>query len=263
MKKLSIFLWLLYLTTLFGQNITIRIAYEDKEQPPYYMLNSTIIPRENPGVAVEIVSMLSQYIPGLEIELVRMPWKRCTYSLGENAVDGIFNSSYVKERLGIGYYPTINNKPDGPVDKERRLATIAYHFYSLKDNGFKWNGNYNEIKQIVGAPSGYSIITDLKNKNINIEEAPDSKSNLLKILKGRISAAALQDVTADDIIRSDPKTFKKIVKHPQPIAEKEYYLMLSKAFVKEHPELAQKIWDTIKIIREKESKRLIQKYAKK
>jgi polar amino acid transport system substrate-binding protein len=246
------------------QPIKIKIAYEDKEQPPYYMLNSTVIPRENPGVAVEMVSMLSQYIPELEIELVRMPWKRCTYSLGENLVDGIFNSSYVKERLEIGFYPTLNKKNEGPVDKERRLAMISYHFYSIEGNGFQWNGDFNEVKLLVGAPSGYSIINDLKNKNSNIliEEAPDSKTNLLKILKGRIAAAALQDVTADDIIKSEPKTFKQIKKHKIPIVEKEYYLMLSKAFVKENPELAQKIWDTIKIIREKESKRLIQKYAK-
>jgi polar amino acid transport system substrate-binding protein len=109
---------------------------------------------------------------------------------------------------------------------------------------------------------GYSIVNDLKNKGVKVEEAQDSMTNLMKVAKGRIDAAALQDVTADDILKNNKKEMGNIVKLNPPVVSKEYYLMLSKKFVQDNPALAQKIWDTIKVIREKEFKNLSSKYNK-
>ncbi|MDM8517391.1 hypothetical protein QUF76_14430 [Desulfobacterales bacterium HSG16] len=85
--------------------VQMVISYEDKEQPPYYMGNSETI-LEKPGVAVEMIQILEKKIDGLKITLRRTPWKRCTFELGTNSVDGIFNASYKKKRLKIGWYPT-------------------------------------------------------------------------------------------------------------------------------------------------------------
>ena len=74
----------------------IKICYEDKEQPPYYMGTTNQVLADKPGVAVEIVQMLEGMIEGLKIELIRAPWPRCTAYLGKNYVDGIFNASYKK-----------------------------------------------------------------------------------------------------------------------------------------------------------------------
>jgi len=48
--------------------------------------------------------------------------------------------------------------------------------------------------------------------------------------------------------------------HP-PLATKPYYLMLSHQFVGNHPEMAQQIWDTIKIIRETKFNEIVLKYS--
>jgi polar amino acid transport system substrate-binding protein len=75
MKKLVLLSILLIAlsVTLFAEKIKLRVAYEDKEQPPYYMQNTSEIPKTNPGISVEMVMLLKKYIPELEIEFTRMP----------------------------------------------------------------------------------------------------------------------------------------------------------------------------------------------
>ncbi len=239
----------------------IIISYEDKEQPPYYMGNSNKVLGDNPGVAVEIIQKAGNAIEGVDIKLKRLPWPRCTAELSSNKIDGIFNASYKKERLKIGQYPTINGHLHGPIDISRRITKISYSFYILKENNIEWNRK-GEIStdMIIGAPLGYSIVDDLKKKGLIIEEAPNTEMNLRKLIHKRITAAALQDVTADSIIKSNPITFENIKKITPPIITKPYYLMLSHKFVEEHPILAQKIWDTIKYIRENEINKIYIKY---
>ena len=261
MKK--ILLMMIFLLTIFpaqAHKTIVRIAYEDKEQPPYYMQNSVSVPYKNPGVSVEMILLLEKYIPELDIQLERMPWKRCTYSLGINAVDGIFNSSYMKERLEIGQYPTLNYKLDGQVDKSKRLANISYFIYANKKSDFKWNGNLKSIKDTLGAPNGYSIVNELRAVGIPVEEAQTTEINLLKVQKGRLKAVALQEVTADAILKNNKYKYSQIKKLYPPLVNKEYYLMLSHDFVAKHPNLAQKIWNNIRIIHEREYPKLLKKY---
>lgn len=261
MKKIfSLIIMVMLVGMLFSQKVVLRVAYEDKEQPPYYMVNSSEVPKVNPGISVETVQLLAKYIPELEIEFQRFPWRRCTYLLGQNAVDAIFNSSYVPDRLELGWYPTKDKTHRGEVDTSRRITTIAYNFYTLKDSGFKWDGDFSKITDTIGAPLGYSIVGDLNKVGIKTEEAPDSNTNLAKLNAKRLNAVVLQDVTADAILQNNPQ-FSNIVKLEPPVVAKEYYLMLSAKFVQENPVLAQKIWDTIAVIRENEIPKMLSRYA--
>jgi len=244
--------------------IELTIAYEDKEQPPYYMGNTLLVPKDKPGVSVEIIKMLGDMIDGLEINLKRCPWKRCLHELKHNSANGIFNASYKKSRLALGWYPTIDNKLDGPVDESKRITLISYYFYSLKGSSFKWDGhNIKNVKnRKIGAPAGYSVVNDLQQKGMIVEESPSTKSNLERLILKRVDAIALQDVTADNILSTQSSPlFKNIEKRYPPFATKPYYLMLSHEFVNQHPKLAQKIWETIKIIRESKFDEIALKYV--
>lgn len=241
--------------------LDINIAFEDKEQPPYYMGNSKNVLPDNPGIAVEMVLLLGKMVDDVNIKLQRMPWKRCTHMLGENKIDGIFNASYKKSRLDLGWYPTKDGTHGGEVDPSRRITTIAYSLYAQKSSNLQWTGsNYDILKGSVGAPLGYSIVGDLKKMGVKVEEAPTTEINLRKLKGNRLVAVALQDVTADVMIQSMPKEFGGIVKLEPPIKTKPYYLMLSKKFVSAHPELAQKIWDAMKLIRETKFDEIAAKY---
>jgi polar amino acid transport system substrate-binding protein len=259
-RNLLLFIVLFSFLIANANIIEITIAYEDKEQPPYYMGNTSQVLPQNPGVAVEMVKLLEERIPELKINLIRCPWQRCLFELSQNTVAGIFNASYSLARLAIGWYPTVDNSHDGEIDVDRRITTITYSFYVLNDSKLTWNGsNFENLTGNIGAPLGYSVVNDLKSMNIPVEEAHSTFNNLDKLLAGRISAVALQDVTADDIINNNEK-YSSIIKLPIPFMSKPYYLMLSHKFVTENPVLAQKIWDEIKNIRINLFDDLVKKY---
>jgi polar amino acid transport system substrate-binding protein len=249
--------------SFFAVAVELTLAYEDKEQPPYYMGNSLLVKDDKPGVSVDIINRLGEMIDGLEINLVRCPWKRCLNSLQNNSIDGVFNASYKNTRLALGWYPTVNNKLEGPVDITKRITFISYSFYKLKNTNVEWDGeSINHLQQrTIGAPFGYSIVGDLRKKGFVVDESPSTKSNLEKLLLRRVDLVALQGVTADSLIQSNPKVFANIEKLYPAFITKAYYLMLSHGFVKNHPEIAQEIWDTLKIIRETEFDQIVSKYA--
>lgn len=251
---------ILTLTSARAQ-IVLTIAYEDKEQPPYYMGNTHEVLASKPGVAVEMVQALATKIPEIQIRLVRMPWARCLAGLATNTWDGIFNASYSRDRLSIGWYPTTDGSHAGPVDESKRITTIAYSLYARKDSNLEWNGRIlvGSPKELA-APQGYSIVADLKNLGIGVIEVPGTTNIMSMMAAGRVAGAALQDITADSIIRKNPATYAAIKKIEPPLVQKAYFLMLSHQFVSRNPELAQRIWQVLKEMRETEFGALVAKY---
>ncbi len=234
----------------------LRVAYEDKVQFPYYMGDGATIPEDKPGSAVELVQLLETKIPDLRVELKRFPWKRCLSNLKDGQVDATFNASYKKERLAMGAYP----EKDGNVDTARRLTTISYSIYTTKQAEFVWDGkSFLNLDGKIGAPTGYSIVGDLKKMGVDVAETGSTEANLKKVLAGRVAGAALQDVTGDFYVRSK-KEFNDLVKVTPPLKTKPYYLMISHQFKQANPELAEKIWDAIAELRESNLTQLSEKY---
>ncbi len=253
---LLIVITIFVITGISAQNITLKIAYENKEQPPYYLGNSEYV-LSKPGVAVEMILALEDKIPELSITLTRLPWSRCLNNLKHGQLDGIFNASFKEERLELGMYPWI----DGKVDPNKRITTISYNFYKLKGSETIWDGEkIINLKKRVGAPLGYSVVGDLEKLGVNVDETPSSYQNLKKLVAKRIDLAALQTVTGDAILSIYTEEFKNIVKIEPPFKTKPYYLMLSKQFVQKYPKVAKKIWDAIEEIREDDFDKIAKKY---
>lgn len=263
MRYLFISFFSLFCTPIYA--ITLTFAYEDKAQPPYYLGDTGDVPQLNPGVAVEMLQIMDSQLDEVEIKFVRMPWKRALYSLKSNRIDGIFNSAFLTERLEYGWYPTVNRKPYGPIDTSRRITQISYSLYKLASSPLDWHGDWSVLKEeLVGAPLGFSIVTDLKKKGVRVEEFHSSQSNLRMLLTHRLKLVALQSVTADSLLetKKDNAEYAKIEKLTPNLISKPYYLMLSKYFVNQNPKLAQKIWDKIKQIRQEQRPALFARYQK-
>ena len=245
---------------LFPQ-VSLTIAYEDKEQPPYYMGNSSTVLPELPGVAVELVQALTEKVPGISIQLVRVPWSRCVAGLGNNSYDGIFNASYTEARLPLGWYPTLDNTLHGLVDVSRQITTIAYSLYAHRSSGLQWDGSgLPDTGLTVGAPLGYSIVADLRSMGVQVAEVSGT-TNLLDMLElNRLQVVALQSVTADALLRDYPQRYRNVVKLEPPVVSKPYYLMLSHGFVSKNPLLARQIWQALKDLREERFEALLEKY---
>lgn len=234
----------------------LHVAYEDKTQFPYYMGDTQRV-LEKPGAAVELVKLLQEQIPGLRIKFSRYPWKRCLAMLETGQVDGIFNASYNDARTQIGEYPW----RDGQVDPTRRLTTISYHLYALPDTDLGWSGEAFENHDLeIGAPLGYSIVTDLEHLGVSVMKVRSSRQSLQLLIAGRVHAVALQSVTADFLLSRNADRLPGIVRIDPPLKTKPYYLMLSRAFKAAKPELAEQIWNAIGELREEKLEALAKPY---
>ena len=251
MKLLLIFL---FISPLFAEEITFSVLYENKSQPPYYLGNTEEV-LEKPGLAVEMVQLLEKKLPQIKVVLSRAPWKRCKKELELGKTDAIFNASFKKKRLKIGKYPWKNGK----VDPSSRITTISYSLYKLKDNPISWNGKkFINLEGSIAAPLGYSIVGDLRKKNIEVNESRSTKTSFRMLQKNRVQGVAAQTVTGDDLLKSNK--FKSIIKNDPPLVTKDYFLMISHQFYNKHPKLSEKIWKALAEIRQKQSKVLRKKY---
>lgn len=233
----------------------LRVAYEDKEQSPNYLGNGTAIDTEKPGISVEIVKQAVEDL-GLTVEFSRLSWARCLADLKSGRVDAIFNSSYVKERLEFGVYPGHGETADPAL----RITTIEYSLYRMKGSAVGWDGEtFAGITAPVGAVIGYSIIAELKKRGLTVDEAASSEVNLRKLANGRIAAAALQAGSADQMLKTS--AFATIEKIKPPLVTKDYFVMMSPAYVKADPALADRIWAKIGALRDPMTARLAAKYA--
>ena len=236
--------------------VELKVAYDTDIQFPYYLGQSSEIPQYKPGAIVELVKLLETKIEGLKVSLVRYPWKRCLVKLKEGEVDSLFNSSFKEERKLFGRYPTKN----GQIDRGRRITTISYYFYKMKESAFSWDGKQVSNPQaIIGAPLGFSIVDDLKNMNLEVVQTHATLSNLQKLTRSMISVVALQEVTADYYVNNFNQ-FKELLKVKPPLKTQPYYLMISHQFSQQHPKLSEKIWDAIAQLRQEKLTELTQKY---
>lgn len=257
-KLIVIFIFIICISAhLKAEPITLLLAYENKEQPPYYFGSTTKIPSK-PGIAVDIVKRLEKKISDLRIKLVRYPWKRCLFHLQKGEVDGLFKASYKQDRTKLGRYPMQNGK----IDPARRIAMMSNSLYKLKQTKIGWNGMaFNKVNGYVCSPRGYYVTSILKEKNIKIVESDSSMNCMEKTLRKRVIASALQTVTGDALLKKYPERFKTLEKVNPPISTKPQYLMLSHQFVAKHPQLAERIWDTIAVIRKEDLEDIVLQYS--
>jgi len=243
---------LLFVSFTFGlmasEPITITLAFEDKDSFPNYLGKGKKVQWEKPGYAVEFLKLVEREA-GVKIKFIRKPWKRCLASMNMNKVDGAFNASFKKARMKMGKYPTKNGK----VDPNRRIAEMSYVFFKLKDSKIEWNGekllNLDDGK--VGSVLGYSISDILKKKGFPVDDGVNNAVSLLnKLVVKRVPVIISSELQIKQHILQNPKKFKDVVKIEPAYQTKPYYVMFSHKFVKEHPKVAKKVWDTIGKLRD-------------
>ncbi len=218
----------------------LQLCAEDEDSYPWLL-------RDRSGLNMLMMRLLGQRL-GLRLEVTLLPWRRCLLSLQEGSVDGAFKASFQPERLKIGRYPMRGDQ----VDVDRAMLEESYHLYRLKGSAVNWNGR--QIEQLdgaVGAQAGFSIVAWLRQQQLPVEasaKAPDAIFAMLQ--RGRLGAAALQTSQGDYALSRNPQFAALIERQGPPLVSKPYYLMLSHAFVKRSPVLAERIWDGVAAVRE-------------
>lgn len=201
--------------------------------------------QEGGGLNIELLNRAAKQLH-LQFIYQGMPWKRCLAQLKSNEVQGAIGASFKAERLEMGVYPG-TAKPDA----SKRLNFDRYVVIRRRDSKVSWDGkSFQHLDGPVGIQLGYSIGDHLKSLGVPVDDGSQRPNELLlKLIAGRIPAAAMLDGEASTSLNNDPKLLAQVEVLPTPLTEKPYFLMLSHAFVKSQPQLAQNIWNAIQEVR--------------
>ena len=242
---------------LSAQAPVLTLACEDKTDYPNVLGSGTEIDARHPGACIEFVTQLGNSL-GLKVTLRRLPWRRALeLELRNGTIDGLFPVSYRKDREPFGVWP----QKDGKADDTRSMFASSYFFYKLKASPLQWDGKVlANLRGSIGASRGYSIVEDLKQMGCDVQESDDMQKDLKRLAQGRLEAIAGLEAAQDFLLENSPELGKDIVKLQPPISTKAYFLVLSHAFVARNPDLAQRIWDKCRELREKELPKILKKY---
>jgi polar amino acid transport system substrate-binding protein len=212
----------------------MKLCFEATDVPPWQSVDAK-------GLNFDLINSAASPL-GIQIEYQALPWKRCLAELKSNRVDGVFAASFDPERLEMGVYPGGRT-----VDADKRLHMDSYVLIRKKDTKLRWNGKTLEaLEGAVGIQLGYSIGDRLKAMKISVDDGSlNPKELVLKLIAGRIGAAAMLGSQAKNLMKTDLALGKEIEILSIPLVEKPYYLMLSHAITNSKPELAHRLWKSI------------------
>jgi polar amino acid transport system substrate-binding protein len=202
---------------------------------------------ESSGLDIELLNLVAKEL-NIDIQYLSLPWKRCLNHLETYKVDGAFAASYKQERLNMGRYPMTAK---GHLDANRRIHTSGYSLYVPYQSKLGWNGDtFINLDGAISIQNGFSIGDKLKRLDVRVVEFHGPMANLLKVKEKRVAGSALQSDRADHILAQNPELAAAVKKYPIPLSSKPYYLMLSFYLVREHPDFAEQLWNTLEIMRE-------------
>jgi len=246
-----------FMNPIFANPKQIHFAYQNTNNYPFQTGKGETIDWEKPGILIEMFNILEKKL-NIQIIYSRFPWKRSLFELKSGKVDGLFEASFKQKRLVYGQYP----QKHGKTDESRRTNYNSYYVYTRKNSNVFWDGiNIKNVPKGICAEREYSIVDDLQKKGHIVHEFNDTAKCMELLSNGRVDAVAALELAANSILRTNYKQFKNIIVLQPALKTKVYHLMLSHQFVKKYPKLSEKIWDTVKEIREsKEMKVIYSKY---
>jgi len=261
MLKRSI--WLITVLTFFCVSTAVsaepvfRIVYNIKENLPRIMDDGTAINWSKPGITIELLRMVEKQI-GVTFQFIRVPWKRGLYMVEHGAADAAFHASFKVSRAEYGVYPA----RDGKLDPARSIYKMTYALYARKGSGVSWDGKtIRNISGPIGTVLSFAIADDLRKMGHEVEEEASVGINLDKLAAGRISAYADMETIVDNVLNKLGPRYKTIEKLHPPLREKTYYLLVSKTFAANYPQLTERIWDAVRDVQQTDAYReMLKKY---
>ena len=193
-----------------------------------------------PGYSAVMMQSIEKQL-GVPIKLSPMPWKQCMAEVKSGAMDGAINASFAADRAEFSVYPV---KLDGETDATKRMYRATYALYRMKGTAAGWDGQkLTGIDATIGAPTGYSVISQLTKLGGKVDDSANATTEILKrVASGRYQVAALQTTEADDTLQDNAELRSKIERVSPPLAEKPYFTIFSKVFYAKHGQTAKEIW---------------------
>lgn len=233
----------------------LRCVYAFGEAPPFQLGEGEAVPRERPGMAVELMQMAASALD-LDLQLSRLPNRRVVVAMTGKTADCAFALSFLPDRAATVAYPMKNAR----LDRSRRIGSSVYVVYRRAGSPIEWDGKrFSGIEgQAVGINAGFAARDELARLGVPVEEADSTSSNMRKLAAGRIAAYVVHAAIGDDYLARTAQP--GIEKLAVPFLEKDYYVVVNRAFVAEHPDLVERLWDHLGALREQHEADMLKRY---
>lgn len=235
----------------------INFYYEEQELKPYYMTKGRLPPEHNPGVFIEMLQQVDHNLDDITFTFHRRPWKRCLHKLQNNRADAIIGN-HKEEREAFGHYPMINDK----VDTSLVVASSKYCLFTHTDSKLTWSGEHfsQQPDKPIAVPQGYSVMSFLNHHNIPLVTTNSTRAGLALLANGRAEGAVTFCETGKQVLRQFHPDSTDIRAQQPELLQSNAYLIFSRQFFQQHPDLVKKIWTEIAQIREQHYLSLLQSY---
>lgn len=224
--------------------VALRFCYEDKPLEPYYRGAGALVPKDFPGATIEHLSQLTAAIPGVSLQLERLPWKRCLSKLQAGDTDALV-ASYRPEREQLGNYPMLDGKPDP------HRAFSEHHTCLVKKADSKWTWDGERVQGIdslvVARPLGYAPLIVPGPQQVSMHYTLSGTMDLDLLQAGRIHAVTtLCRIAGQAVVSSVISDLGLQVLQP-PLHSNTGYLVFSKQFSARHPQLTEALWNQLRV----------------
>ncbi len=221
------------------------------------MGTSSYTPEQNPGIFIEMLYMLDQKFEHIQITFERAPWKRCLNQLRNNQSDAVI-ARHNQDRESFAQFP----KRDGEIDQSLAISDAKYCLFTKRDSLLRWDGKgFTTVPdKPLAVPQGYSIVEMLQQHALPLVFTNSTLGSLDLLVKGRAEAAVTFCEAGANFLWNMNRPDLQIVAQSPPLNYKLGYLVFSKVFYQNHPQLATELWRQAAKIRRDNFSRLLDKY---
>ncbi len=215
MKRWAAVLFLIMMaSSAQSQQTVVRLGID--EWSPYFSKNF-----KHDGVGARIVTEAFA-TQGVRVEFVYRPWTRCMEEAHQGKLNGTpgWARTAVREQKFFISEPIFYN------------TVVIFH---RKDRPFDWDDLQDLSDKTISGAANFvysQAVTDAEQTGIiTINRAPDEKSNLLKVLKGRVDLAFNDLDHGLHIIQTElsARQADALTYHPKPVVKAPAHLLLSKS----------------------------------
>lgn len=222
-----------------ARECVIRVAYPDRERPPYYFGNGSVVP-EPAGAGVDLLRLAVRSV-GCTPEMIRLPNARIKLAL----INGAADMAPVDLRDGEQPYSALPRK-GGQLDARRGLRMTAVVYVRAADGLPPDTDPRHHFKgRTLVTNQGSPLGEQLRGEGFKVDDGSlDTYNNMDKVVMRRADgfAFSIANVEAMDAVIA-ARYGASLTRLSTPVRRSTLWLSASNAYYERHSEQIEALWN--------------------
>lgn len=247
----------LSISNAYGQEVLLDICFEDQEQRPYFIGSGPEVPEQAPGLLIELLQQVDKKHNELQVQFHRQSWRKCIADLKEYRADAIF-SNFTSEFESFAKFPV--GMSDDPHFGE--ITKTQMCLFTPQKSIFRLSGprlSETAHKPLMALAS-YSDFDFLMSKQIPYIKSSNNLKSFEFLYNDNAVGVLTHCEMGNYLLDSFPKYAEVLRRKDPPVQIQPLYLTFSLNFYEDHPELSNRIWESLSHIVETKYRHLKVKY---